>query len=157
MAKTKCTTRKEGERREGVRRSKARVGAEQFLARRWGSLVAALVRGFKQSFCRALREHQVWTAQLNAFRATSLPWRIPCRYSSVFDILPWMHICFGPPPHQSRPGNNSVRQHFSECFAAACNLQSLPTYRYRLTCACFPLSSFFSWRWNVTLLLLFCG
>lgn len=112
--------------------------------RRWGSLVAALVRGFNRAFAEPYGSTQVQqppgTAPLSAFYLFLGGFHVGTVQFSTY--------CRGcmPPPHQNRPGNNSVRHHFSECFAAACNLQSLPTYRYKLICACSPLSSFFSWR-----------
>lgn len=73
MAKTKYTTRKEGERREGVRR----------LTTRGRAIGAAAVPGAKVGIaCGGVERFQTRTLQspteapANTFCATSLPWRI---------------------------------------------------------------------------------
>lgn len=113
-----------------------------------------------QNFCRALRERPgpaaSWISTTQTHFALhlflgGLQVQFSFRHTAV-DAYLFRASSECPPPHQNRFDNHSVRHH-------GLNVSLLhASCRHRLTCACFPLGSFFSWRWNVALdLLLSCA
>lgn len=113
------------------------------------------MRGFNRAFAEPYGSTQVQqppgTAPLNAFCATSLPWRSPCRYSSVFDIRGCISVSG---LHPTKTALVIIASAIISLKFRCCMQPAITTYRHKPICACSPLSSFFSWRWSLTLLLL---